>query len=48
MSFTEFKLYFFRTLYSWSQVLDSGKNKTMDFANNIMHENLRALFLEGG
>ena len=48
MSFSEVKLYFFRTLYSWSQVLDSGTNKTMDFVDNIMHESLRAFFWKGG
>ena len=27
-SYQEFKLYFLRTLYSWSQVLDDGTNLT--------------------
>ena len=39
----DFKLYFLRTLYSWSQVLSYGIKLTfLDFVNMITVESLRA------
>ena len=38
MSFQDFKLYFWRTSYSWIHVLNGGTNLTiLDFVDNIMH-----------
>jgi len=42
-SYQEFKLYFLRTLYSWSQVLDDGKNLNfLNFVDKINLESIRA------
>jgi len=42
-SLQDFKLYFLRMLYSWSQVLDGGsKVSLLNFIDKIMHKSLRA------
>ena len=42
-SLQDFKLYFLRMLYSWSQVLDGGsKMSLLDFIDKITQESLRA------
>jgi len=42
-SIQDFKLYFLRTLYGRSQVLDHGTNLTfLDFVDRIVVESLRA------
>ena len=43
MPYQEFKLYFLRTLYNWSQVLEDGTNLTfLNFADKINLESVRA------
>jgi len=42
-SHMDFKLYFLRMWYSWSQVLDDGsKVSFLDFVDKIMHGSLKA------
>jgi len=39
LSFQEFKLYFLRALYSWSDFLNGGTNITiLDFVDNTMQQ----------
>jgi len=43
MAFLDFKLYFLRTLYIWSQVLNGDTNLTfLDFVDNIKCDILKA------
>jgi len=43
LSYQNFKIYFLRRLYSWSLVLNNGKNLSfLGFVDNIIHESRRA------